>query len=120
MRPLSLIKKLDSLASLGGEIVLIGGFPRLGSRTVDYPIIRRAIISSTEFTDAQEDTQLLLLDLEGAPGFSGSPVALERSGKVVGVVTGSVKRRITDRGYYPQGATPVTQVDYDKALTPDP
>jgi S1-C subfamily serine protease len=120
MRPLSLIKKLDSLASLGGEIVLIGGFPRLGSETVDYPIVRRAIISSTEFTDAQEDTPLLLLDLEGAPGFSGSPVALERSGKVVGVVTGSVKRRIADRGYYPQGATPITLSDYDEAVRSHP
>ena len=120
MRPLSLIKKLDSLASLGGEIVLIGGFPHLGSRTADYPILRRAIISSTEFTNAQEDTPLLLLDLEGAPGFSGSPVALERSGQVVGVVTGSVRRRITAQGYYPQGATPITQSDYDKAMTPKP
>lgn len=120
MRPLSLIQKLDSLGSLGGEIVFIGGFPRLGSKTVDYPIVRRAIISSTEFTDAQKDTPLLLLDLEGAPGFSGSPVALERSGQVVGVVTGSVRRRSTDQGYYPQGATPIIQSDYDEAMRADP
>jgi S1-C subfamily serine protease len=119
MRPLSLIHKLDSLACLGGEIVFVGGFPRFGSQTVDYPIVRRTIISSTEFTDTQEGTPLLLLDLEGAPGFSGSPVALERNGQVVGVITGSVKRRRTDQGYYPQGATPITQADYEEAITPD-
>jgi S1-C subfamily serine protease len=116
VRPLSLIQQLDNLASLGGEVVFIGGFPRLGSKTVDYPIVRRAIISSTEFTHAKEDTPLLLLDLEGAPGFSGSPVALERGGEVVGVVTGSVKRRNTGQGYYPEGATPITQSDYDEAM----
>jgi hypothetical protein len=116
VRPLSLIQKLDNLASLGGEIVFIGGFPRLGSKTVDYPIVRRAIISSTEFTHAKEETPLLLLDLEGAPGFSGSPVALERGGEVVGVITGSVRRRSTGQGYYPEGATPITQSDYDEAM----
>jgi S1-C subfamily serine protease len=119
MRPLSLIQKLDTLASLGGEAVLIGGFPRLGDKTVDYPIVRRAIISSTEFTDAREETPLILLDLAGAPGFSGSPVALEGSGQVVGVVTGSVSRRNTGQGYHPQGATPITQSDYDQAIRSD-
>jgi S1-C subfamily serine protease len=119
VKPLSLIRKLDSIDSLGGEIVFVGGFPRLGSITVDYPIVRRTIISSTEFTDAQEHTPLLLLDLPGAPGFSGSPVALERSGQVVGVVTGSVRGRITGQGYYPQGATPITQSDYDEAMASD-
>ncbi len=116
IRPLRLTRKLDDLSALGGEIVLIGGFPRLGPETVDYPILRRAIIASTEFTDAQEHTDLLLLDIEGAPGFSGSPVVLERSGRVVGVVRGSAKGATTTYGYNPQGATPITQADYDATM----
>ena len=115
-RPLSLVRKLDDLSVLGGEAVFIGGFPRVGFESLDYPVIRRSSIASTEYTDAKEHTPLLLLDLAGAPGFSGSPVVVERSGKVVGVVRGSVKRSGIGSDYTLEGATPITQVDYDEAI----
>ncbi len=116
IKPLPLIRKLYDLSSLGGEIVFVGGFPRLGVQSADYPIVRRSIIASTAFTDIRKGSPLLLLDLIGAPGFSGSPVVLERTGEVIGVVMGSVKRFTTDRHYTFQGATPITQGDYQTAL----
>ena len=115
-RFLSLVQKLDDLSVLGGEAVFIGGFPQVGLESLDYPIIRRSSIASTEFTDAEEQIPLLLLDMAGAPGFSGSPVVFERSGKVVGVVRGSVKRTGIGSDYTLEGATPITQFDYEEAI----
>ena len=116
IKPLPLMQKLDGLSSLGGEIVFVGGFPRLGAQSVDFPILRKSIIASTEFTDAQKGSPILLLDLIGAPGFSGSPVVLERTGEVVGVVMGSIKTPASDHYYAFEGATPITQADYEAAL----
>lgn len=116
IKPLPLIRKLGGLSSLGGETVFVGGFPRLGVQIVDFPIIRKSIIASTEFTNAQTGSALLLLDLIGAPGFSGSPVVLERTGEVIGVVIGSIKRPATGDYYAFEGASPITQADYEAAL----
>ena len=116
IKPLPLIGKLDGLSSLGGETVFVGGFPRLGAQAVDFPILRKSIIASTEFTDAQKGSPILLLDLIGAPGFSGSPVVLERTGEVVGVVMGSIRTPASDHHYAFEGATPITQADYEAAL----
>ena len=42
IKPLPLIRKLDGLSSLGGETVYVGGFPRLGAQSVDFPILRKS------------------------------------------------------------------------------
>ena len=116
IKPLPLMRKLAGLSSLGGETVFVGGFPRLGAQAVDFPILRKSIIASTEFTDAQKGGPIILLDLIGAPGFSGSPVVLERTGEVIGVVMGSIKTPARDHYYAFEGATPITQADYEAAL----
>ena len=116
IKPLPLIRKPAGLSSLAGETVFVGGFPRLGAQAADFPILRKSIIASTEFTDVQKGSPMLLLDLIGAPGFSGSPVVLERTGEVIGVVMGSIKTRATDHYYAFEGATPITQADYEAAL----
>ena len=121
IRSLPLTKKLDDLSVLGGEMIFVGGFPRFGDKAVDYPIVRKGMIASTEFTDAQMRNPLLLLDLLGALGSSGSPVALVRTGEVVGVVRGQIKRSgytLSDT-HCPctlEGATPVTRGDYEEAM----
>ena len=56
---------------------------------------------------------MLLLDLFGVPGFSGSPVILQRTGEVVGVIFGPGP---TKRVFGFEWATPIKQTDYSRAL----
>ncbi len=86
LRPLALLPAFDARL-LAGEDVRIAGFPRLGPYDVDVPVARAGIVASADVTEAT-GKPLLLLDLAGVPGFSGSPVVLDRTGQVIGVVFG--------------------------------
>ncbi len=109
MKTLSLHPQTKDFSPLSGEPVFIAGFPRLGSGDLDLPIARRGIIASAEIKDA-EGVPLLLLDLTGAPGFSGSPVVLERTGEAIGIVFGpGHMKRSQDFEF----ATIITQKDYE-------
>lgn len=98
-------------SSLVGEDIWIIGHPIIGEKTLDIPVLRKGTIASTEISlDSQK---MLLLDLIGVPGFSGSPVILRSSGEVIGVVYGPGP---TDRGYGFEFASPVTIQDYKEAI----
>jgi hypothetical protein len=110
LRPLPLFPRFDA-RTLAGESVLIAGFPRLGPYDVDIPVVRRGIVASAEGTDDAKKP-VLLLDLTGVSGFSGSPVVLERTGEVIGVVYGpGLIERFADF----EIATPIDRTDLDAA-----
>jgi S1-C subfamily serine protease len=111
LRPLPLTRQISPV-SLGGEAILIAGFPVLGPDQLDIPIVRQGIISSAELTDANGIPQLLL-DLAGVPGFSGSPVVFERTGEVIGIVYGP---GLINRSSNFEWATQIIQSDYDLAI----
>ena len=56
---------------------------------------------------------MILLDLLGVPGFSGSPVILENTGEVIGIIYGPGP---TERIFGFEWATPITQEDYLSAI----
>lgn len=96
--------------SLTGRAVLIIGHPVITRDHIDIPVIRKGIISSTEIKwDSQ---RMLLLDLLGVPGFSGSPVILDDTGEAVGVIYSPGP---TPRSAGFEWATPLTKEDYDRA-----
>jgi len=97
--------------SLTGESVLIVGHPWLGRGNLDIPVMRAGIISSTQIK--WNSRPMLLLDLHGVPGFSGSPVILARTGEAVGVVFGPGP---TVRAFGFEWATPVSKDFYDAAV----
>lgn len=103
--------KLDGNELFGEQIIIIG-HPRLfPKQSVDSPVLREGIISSAEIHFGSQ--LMLLLDLTGVPGFSGSPVILKNTGQVIGVVQGpSFTKRTADFEW----ATPITQKDYNKAI----
>ena len=109
MKTLSLYRHTKDFSLLSGEPVFIAGFPKLGSGDLDLPIARRGIIASAEIKDA-EGVPLLLLDLTGAPGFSGSPVVLESTGEAIGIVFGPGHM---ERSQDFEFATIITQKDYE-------
>lgn len=94
---------------VGAPVVIIG-FPVLGD-PVDIPVLRKGHLSSVEIR-IQAGPPSLLLDLFGVPGFSGSPVVLEETGEVIGVVYGPGP---TQRTFGFEWATPVTRHVYDAA-----
>lgn len=97
--------------SLVGEAIFIIGYPMLSSdRNIDYPAVRQGIISSTNFKFSSRS--MILLDLFGVPGFSGSPVILQKTGQAIGVIFGPGP---TKRNYGFEWATPICQGDYLKA-----
>ena len=75
---------------LAGEEIFILGHPVLATgQHLDMVVIRKGIIASAEIKwSVASDHPMLLLDLQGAPGFSGGPVVLARTREVVGVVYG--------------------------------
>jgi len=98
--------------SFTGETVLVIGHPILSIKgNVDVPVVRKGIISSTEITWSNQP--MILLDLLGVPGFSGSPVILERTGEVIGIIYGPGP---TERIFGFEWATPITQEDYLSAI----
>ena len=87
-----------------GQPIQIFGFPALeGAPPRDLPIVRSGLVASAELEWRGEP--MLLLDLTGVPGFSGSPVLLEATGEVIGVVYGPGR---TQRMYDFEWATPLT------------
>ena len=117
---LSLQSSLDHLSLLVGEPVLVLGHPQLGRREVevkdvDVPILRRGIVASAEIL--WDHGPMLLLDLPGVPGFSGSPVILERTGEAIGVVFGPGP---TSRATGFEWATPISQEEYRQAVASQP
>lgn len=102
----------DDKRRLAGQAVLIVGHPVLADKNLDIPVMRAGLVSSTDITWGSRP--MLLLDLQGVPGFSGSPVILARSGEVVGVVFGPGP---TVRAFGFEWATPVSQDFYDAAAT---
>ena len=99
--------------SLTGETVLVIGHPILSiiKVDIDIPVVRKGIISSTEITLSSQP--MILLDLFGVPGFSGSPVILESTGEVIGIIYGPGP---TERSFGFEWATPITQEDYLSAI----
>jgi len=99
--------------SFVGEPVFIIGHPSLfRGENIDFSIVRRGIVSSTEIK--WKEQPMVLLDLIGVPGFSGSPVIHERTGQAIGVVFGPGPTR---RNFGFEWATPITRNDYLKALS---
>lgn len=98
--------------SLVGESVWVIGHPTIFKNTeVDIPVVRGGIIASTEIGWGAYK-QLILLDLFGVPGFSGSPVIQQKTGQVIGVILGPGP---TPRSTGFEWATPITQRYYEKA-----
>ena len=94
---------------LAGEEVLVIGYPVLDeSRHLHHPIARAGIVASGDTTHLGQP--MIILDLIGVPGFSGSPVLLVRTGKAIGVVYGPGP---TKRGYGFEWATPVSLNDLE-------
>jgi hypothetical protein len=60
--------------------------------------------------------QMILLDLFGVPGFSGSPVILKEEGAAIGVVYGPGP---TERESGFEWATPIGLDDYSRAVSAD-
>jgi S1-C subfamily serine protease len=106
-----LVNKIER-GSLVGEAVLIIGHPILARfEETDLPVVRRGTIASSEIHWNRH--LMLLLDLLGVPGFSGSPVILVRTGEAIGVVYGPGP---TPRIFGFEWATPITYRDYEKAI----
>ncbi len=102
----------ENFQSLVGEEILIIGYPVIANKNIDIPIVRNGIISSNEIKWSSET--MLLLDLLGVPGFSGSPVILRQSGHVVGVVYGPGP---TQHAFGFEWATPFYKGDYDTIMS---
>jgi S1-C subfamily serine protease len=101
-----------------GAPISIVGHPvlALGGGSVDIPVLRRGHLASVEIT-VTAGVPSLLLDLMGVPGFSGSPVILDATGEVIGVVYGPGQ---ADRQWGFEWATPVVLDDYRIATTQRP
>ena len=119
LNALSLLSSVGGIGALGGERVLIIGHPSVADKDVDVPVVRGGIIASAEMNWLGSDRlyPMLLLDLTGVPGFSGSPVILEGTGMVVGVVYGPGP---TPRTAGFEWATPLTLEDYTRAVAQSP
>lgn len=69
-----------------GDDVFLIGYPKVHPTVIfDTPILRAGVIASTDFTRSK--SPLLLIDMFGVNGFSGSPV-IKRNGSVVGIHRG--------------------------------
>lgn len=106
-----LIPSIDYINAFVWENILIAGYPVLGNSNLDVPIFRSGILSSSAIFWGKNP--MLLLDLSGLPGFSGSPVILEKTGDVIGVVFGP---GILDRSADFLWATPISTEELALAL----
>ena len=101
----------DILRLTGKEVTIIG-HPIIGRGMINVPILRKGVIASTQVEIG--DQRMLLLDLLGVPGFSGSPVILTETGEAIGVVYGPGP---TQRQYGFEWATPLAKEDFDVFLS---
>ena len=108
---LEVIRDVAEIGSLVGETVMIAGYPRLGDFNRDHPVLRRGMISSTDFRMA--GSPIILLELLEIPGFSGAPVIVQDTGHVIGIIPGPEFAKGSD-GF--QWAVPVTEADYRRAI----
>ena len=93
------------------ESAIIAGFPRLANEALDVPIVRRGAIASASV--GLDEKPMILLDLFAVKGFSGSPVIVEKTGEVIGIVFGPGPiKRSKDFTF----ATPIAQSDYGLAI----
>lgn len=98
-------------AVIGAPVVIIGHPVLAENDKLDIPVLRKGHLSSVEI-QIQPGRNALLLDLLGVPGFSGSPVILEQTGEVIGVIFGPGPTR---RGAGFEWATPITRRHYETA-----
>ena len=91
--------------------MIVIGHPGIVRSALRSPIVRRGVVASGDL--ALDSEPILLLDLIGIKGFSGSPVVLEQTGETIGVVygPGPISR---EAGF--EIATPVSQLDYKRAV----
>jgi hypothetical protein len=76
----------DTPAQLGDE-VLIAGYPRVFRSGIrPFPLFKRGIVASMRVP--VDSDLVMLLDVQSAAGFSGSPVVSLATGTVLGVVKG--------------------------------
>jgi S1-C subfamily serine protease len=108
---LELIESVAEIEPLAAETVIVAGHPRLGDFNRDYPILRRGMISSTDLR--MNGSPLILLDFLGIPGFSGAPVVVKRTGRVIGMIPGPGSAK-GSQGF--QWAIPLTAEDYRRAM----
>lgn len=101
--------------NLTGEPVWVIGHPKIGPSVLAIPILRAGLVASTEVK--WNNKPMLLLDLTGVPGFSGSPVILQKTGEVIGVVYGPGP---TERQFGFEWATLLTPNDYERAKQTQP
>jgi hypothetical protein len=105
------LAKPSLLRTVTGEAVIIIGHPVLSEgHELDFPVLREGVVASSEFSWSGHP--MLLLDLVGVPGFSGSPVILKATGTVIGIVFGPGPTR---REFGFEWATPISGDDYIKA-----
>jgi len=102
----------DVPPSITGETIIIVGYPRISEKNLDIPIVRKGIVATAEIKD-KDGKNMLLLDLTGVKGFSGSPVVLEKTQEVIGIVYGPGG---IDRYLGFEWATPITKKDYKNAI----
>ena len=100
----------ETMEGLTGKEVFIIGHPSITKSNIDIPIFRHGVIASTEIT---ANGDMILLDLQGVPGFSGSPVILKETGEVIGTVFGPGP---TKRIFGFEWATQITKNDYKQAM----
>ncbi len=96
---LPLVRGKVSASALEGQRIVVLGFPMLkDSRdilSIPTPILKFGVIASSKIKSFLPNVHNpgpklpnILLDLYSAPGFSGSPVLLEKTGEVIGVIYG--------------------------------
>ena len=73
-------------APSAGAQILVAGFPLVFDKVYPYPLFRQGTIASTRYN--YEDTPVIVLDLTGVSGYSGSPVVDCVTGAVVAVFKG--------------------------------
>lgn len=101
----------EGFNNLTGKDVLVIGYPKVAQADFDVPFLRKGIISSTEIYNGAN--QLIVLDLIGVPGYSGSPVVLQDSGEVIGIIYGPGP---TSRSFGFEWITPINQQYYNNVF----
>lgn len=83
--PLSFVE-IGPTPTVGAD-VFIAGFPLVFDQVYPYPLVRRGAVASTRYQ--YDDEPIIVLDITGVSGFSGSPVVDAGTDAVVGVFRGT-------------------------------
>jgi hypothetical protein len=112
-------------STITGEAVTVIGYPQLGDALTSVPVMRKGHVASTEHhpeTNGVSMGAMVMLDLTTIPGLSGSPVILDATSVVVGVVSSGfdpvLVRRDPPTSISPDlsWATPITRADHEAAM----